>query len=115
MHKAIFSVQSYFSLCIGMSFQNHSHCDVFMTAIVIYQMYGGFITQCIEKTSRSYSVSETIYETGQVLLVCEGLDTVSSVRINNKLVGQSDNMFVRYIFDVMSTLKVKYAFIMIYY
>ena len=31
-----------------------------------------------------------------VILDCHGLDTVASVYINNVLVGNSDNMFVRY-------------------
>ena len=31
-----------------------------------------------------------------VILDCQGLDTVASVYINNVLVGNSDNMFVRY-------------------
>jgi hypothetical protein len=35
-----------------------------------------------------------------VVLVCEGLDTVASVTINNKVIGHADNMFRRYIFTV---------------
>jgi beta-mannosidase len=36
----------------------------------------------------------------QVVLVCEGLDTVGSVAINGKVIGQGDNMFRRYLFTV---------------
>jgi len=41
-----------------------------------------------------------------VHLVAKGIDTVSSVYINEQLIGQTDNMFVRYKFDVKQTLKV---------
>ena len=40
-------------------------------------------------------------------MVCEGLDTVSVVSINDIEVGRSVNMFVRYIFDVKHVLKVR--------
>ncbi len=38
-------------------------------------------------------------------LVAKGIDTVSSVYINDKLIGTTDNMFVRYKFDVKQVLK----------
>lgn len=41
-----------------------------------------------------------------IMLICEGLDTVATVRINNKTVGETDNMFVRYIYAVKNVLKV---------
>ena len=41
-----------------------------------------------------------------MVLVCNGLDTVSEIRVNNAVVGSSDNMFVRYIFDVKDKLQV---------
>ncbi len=34
------------------------------------------------------------------MLVCEGLDTVSTVYINDKPVGTSTNMFARYFFNI---------------
>ena len=39
-------------------------------------------------------------------MVCDGLDTVSVVYINDEEVGRSINMFVRYIFDVKHALHV---------
>jgi beta-mannosidase len=42
----------------------------------------------------------------QILLVCEGLDTVANVSVNGKQVGYADNMFRRYHFDVTSNLLV---------
>jgi len=40
-----------------------------------------------------------------VHLVAKGIDTVSNVYINDKLIGQTDNMFIRYKFDVKEALK----------
>jgi beta-mannosidase len=51
------------------------------------------------------SVPQSIISRSKVVLVCDGLDTVSTVLINGKVVGQSDNMFLRYIFDVKSAIK----------
>mgnify|MGYP001027669207 FL=1 len=38
------------------------------------------------------------------MLVCDGLDTVSSVWINGVKVGESENMFQRYMFVVDTNL-----------
>ena len=51
-------------------------------------------------------VSEKFLQKTTILLVCDGLDTVSVVYINDKEVGRSVNMFVRYIFDVKHALHV---------
>jgi len=37
--------------------------------------------------------------------VAQGIDTASNIYVNDKLVGTTDNMFVRYKFDVKQTLK----------
>jgi beta-mannosidase len=37
--------------------------------------------------------------------VAKGIDTISSVYVNDKLIGTTDNMFVRYKFDVKKVLK----------
>ncbi len=37
--------------------------------------------------------------------MADGIDTVSNVYINDKLIGTTDNMFVRYKFDVKQVLK----------
>ena len=52
------------------------------------------------------SVSEEFLERQTILLVCDGLDTISVTYINNKEVGRSVNMFVRYIYDVKHALNV---------
>ena len=38
-------------------------------------------------------------------LVLEGVDTVSTVYINDQIVGQTDNQFVRYKYDLKKVLK----------
>ena len=47
-----------------------------------------------------------LLEEETIELVCEGLDTVASGSINNAAVGTATNMFVRYVFNVKSALKV---------
>jgi beta-mannosidase len=44
-----------------------------------------------------------------IYLVCEGLDTFATIYINEVEVGSSQNMFVRYEFDVKDQLKVELA------
>ena len=54
------------------------------------------------------ATSELLAES-KVVLVFNGLDTVAQVFVNDELVGSSDNMFVRYIFDIKDKLKVLQA------
>ncbi|XP_055949322.1 beta-mannosidase-like [Argiope bruennichi] len=41
----------------------------------------------------------------RIVLIAHGLDTVSKIHLNGKLIGVSDNMFVRYLFDIKPVLK----------
>ena len=41
-----------------------------------------------------------------IILIAEGIDTVATIFINGQQVGTTDNMFVKYTFDVKSLLKV---------
>lgn len=41
-----------------------------------------------------------------VNLVCEGVDTISKIYINNVLIGTTDNMFIKYKFNIKPLLKV---------
>lgn len=56
--------------------------------------------------SRTFTVTADILKYRAVVLVCDGLDTVSTVVVNNKTVGKSVNMFVRYVYDIKSFLVV---------
>ncbi|XP_074621732.1 beta-mannosidase-like [Acropora palmata] len=55
--------------------------------------------------TRTLEVSEALHSKRQVVLVFEGLDTVATVLVNGIKVGQSANMFHRYIFDAKGALK----------
>ncbi|XP_031570890.1 beta-mannosidase-like [Actinia tenebrosa] len=55
--------------------------------------------------TRTFEVNKSIISRSKIILVCDGLDTVSTVSINDQVVGHSDNMFLRYIFDVKNAIK----------
>lgn len=57
--------------------------------------------------SRVLTVNSSVLQSQVVQLVAEGLDTIATVYINGIMVGKSDNMFVKYTFDVKSVLKVR--------
>ncbi|XP_072031155.1 beta-mannosidase-like [Amphiura filiformis] len=52
-----------------------------------------------------FTVSKDILSKQRVVLVCHGLDTVASISINGAVVGDSSNMFIRYVFDIKEHLK----------
>lgn len=54
----------------------------------------------------SVAVDPKLVEHERVALIFEGLDTAAEVAVNSKTVGESDNMFVRYVFDVKDYLEV---------
>ncbi|XP_060593754.1 beta-mannosidase-like [Ruditapes philippinarum] len=54
---------------------------------------------------RTFKVSKEVLKMDKILLICEGLDSIATVTINDRVVGKSDNMFVRYIFDIKSVVK----------
>ena len=53
---------------------------------------------------RTFDVPEEILKNDRVLLRCEGLDTVASIKINGAEIGRADNMFRLWEFDVKSAL-----------
>ncbi|XP_022090412.1 beta-mannosidase-like [Acanthaster planci] len=55
--------------------------------------------------SRKFNLTKEQLALKNVLLICEGLDTISMVTINGKSVGKSENMFIRYEFNVKNVLK----------
>ncbi len=54
--------------------------------------------------SRSFEVTGSLLAHARVRLVCHGLDTLATLRVNGKEIGRTDNMFRRYEFDVRSAL-----------
>lgn len=55
--------------------------------------------------SRSFDVPASLLELRNVVLRCEGLDTIAEVRVNGKKAGFADNMFRVWEFDVRELLK----------
>lgn len=56
--------------------------------------------------STHFNIEESLLENDRVDLVCEGLDTVAQIRLNGRLVGNTENMHVGYRFDVKEYLQV---------
>ncbi|OGV70693.1 MAG: hypothetical protein A2283_11695 [Lentisphaerae bacterium RIFOXYA12_FULL_48_11] len=54
---------------------------------------------------RSFDVPPDVLDREYVLLRCEGLDTLASIKLNDTEVGKTDNMFRTYEFDVKKLLK----------
>lgn len=55
--------------------------------------------------SRTFRVPEKLLEREQVLLRCEGLDTLAGIRINAALIAETDNMFRTWEFDIKAHLQ----------
>jgi beta-mannosidase len=54
---------------------------------------------------RTFQVDDSLLARQQVLLRCEGLDTLATIKINGQEVGRTDNMFRTWEFDVKPRLK----------
>ena len=54
---------------------------------------------------RSFDVPEEVLKNDRVLLRCEGLDTLATVKINGQEVGRADNMFRLWEFDIKPVLR----------
>jgi len=55
--------------------------------------------------SRTFNVPEKLLKRERVLLRCDGLDTLATIRLNGKLLGATDNMYRVWEFDVKGKLK----------
>ncbi|KAG8519394.1 Beta-mannosidase, partial [Galemys pyrenaicus] len=55
--------------------------------------------------SKEFKIPFNISEWQKVVMIFEGVDTVSKILLNNVTVGRTDNMFVRYSFDVTRLLR----------
>ncbi|XP_069119569.1 beta-mannosidase-like isoform X2 [Argopecten irradians] len=60
----------------------------------------GWISRDDWTYNRTFEVTSPMMGQKALELVCEGLDTVAEVFVNDILVGESDNMFVQYIYDI---------------
>jgi beta-mannosidase len=55
--------------------------------------------------SRSFDVTPKFLAHDRLLLQCDGLDTLATVKLNGKRLGRADNMFRRWEFDVAKHLR----------
>ncbi|XP_071100815.1 beta-mannosidase-like [Haliotis cracherodii] len=56
--------------------------------------------------TRSFQLSSADLAASALHLICDGLDTFSTVFINDQKVGTSENMFVQYVYDIKNAAKV---------
>ncbi|CAG2112721.1 unnamed protein product [Medioppia subpectinata] len=54
---------------------------------------------------RTFTVDSKLLNKKNINLLANGIDTISSVYINDQLIGKTDNQFVRYVWDVKKVLK----------
>jgi beta-mannosidase len=54
---------------------------------------------------KTFDVPEESLAADKIELVCDGLDTVASVWLNEKLLSRTDNMFIQHRFDVTKYIK----------
>jgi beta-mannosidase len=54
---------------------------------------------------KEFEVSESFVSETKQELVCEGIDTVSTLKLNGREIGKTENMFRRYIFDLSGVLE----------
>ncbi|XP_043916993.1 beta-mannosidase [Protopterus annectens] len=55
--------------------------------------------------SRTFALPSNISTWQKVNLVCEGMDTVATIILNDVTVGKTNNMFLRYVFDITNLVK----------
>lgn len=51
-------------------------------------------------------VEEDVLASSGVFLVFHGVDTVADISLNGRLLGHTEDMFIRYTYDVKDILKV---------
>ena len=54
---------------------------------------------------KTFDAAEQMLECDRADLVFEGLDTVTQIWLNDKLIGKTDNMFIEHRFDITGLLK----------
>lgn len=58
----------------------------------------------VADTDWAYTYTGQISNVGVTQLECEGLDTIAKIYVDDTLVGHSDNMFIKYTFDITNAL-----------
>ncbi|GJQ66746.1 hypothetical protein Trydic_g4686 [Trypoxylus dichotomus] len=76
----------------------------------VFYGYNDVKTRWVSQRNWTYTkiitVNQDLYNFGTINLVFDGIDTFSEIYLNDVLIARTENMFVQYIFDVKSLLKV---------
>ena len=64
-----------------------------------------WVGQCNWVYRRTFEITPHVLAFDHILLRCEGLDTLATIRVNDAQVARTDNMFRTYEFDVKRLLK----------
>ncbi|HID08106.1 MAG TPA: glycoside hydrolase family 2 protein, partial [Armatimonadetes bacterium] len=54
---------------------------------------------------KRFHANSTLLNHQRVFLECDGLDTIAQLRLNGRVIGHADNMFVRWRFDVTDLMR----------
>lgn len=54
-----------------------------------------------------FDVSKTLYQQQRIVLTFEGIDTIAEITLNGKQLGKTENMFLRYDYDIKDCVKEK--------
>jgi beta-mannosidase len=64
-----------------------------------------WITDVDWEYRRAFSTDPELLNEEQILLVCDGLDTLADVYLNGEFLGHTDNMFRQWVFEVKNLLQ----------
>src|SRR5574338_357727 len=87
------------------------HTDLIAAGKIPDPFYGTNEEQAQWVAEKSWEYRRFFYPTQAILrqeriwLVCEGLDTLAEVRLNGKILGQANNMFRPWRWDIKSLLR----------
>jgi len=87
------------------------HTDLFRTGLIPDPFYSEnetslrWIAEMDWVYRTNFSLMKNFDDEKEIILEFKGLDTISEIRLNNKLLGSSTNMFIEYSFNIQHLLK----------
>ncbi|MCK9478444.1 MAG: glycoside hydrolase family 2 protein [Firmicutes bacterium] len=64
------------------------------------------LANCDYQYRREFNIESGLFEFGNIVLCCEGLDTICELSINGDVIGKANNMHRRYEFDIKDAVRV---------
>lgn len=61
----------------------------------------------IYNLTMTFLVNSDFLKARKIVLIFYGIDTFANISLNGHMIGQTSNMFLRYIFDVTDYIKVR--------